>query len=106
MLKNCAIVIRPRSHWYLLWTFSRSSSTNLTQQNSDGHTSASDININRERSHQKMKGWQIHEYGDVDVLQLNKNIKIPVVKDPNEVLIQVESTSLNPIDVAMMSMLK
>lgn len=53
-----------------------------------------------------MKGWQIHEYGDVDVLQLNKNIKIPVVKDPNEVLIQVESTSLNPIDVAMMSMLK
>lgn len=50
-----------------------------------------------------MSGWQIHEYGDVDILQFNNNIKMPMVKSPNEVLVKVSATSVNPIDVAMMS---
>lgn len=51
----------------------------------------------------KMRGWQIHEYGDLDVLQCSHNIKVPTLKDPNEVLVQVHAASVNPIDVAMMS---
>lgn len=95
MLKNCV----SKNARGPLWTLFRSSSTNPNASKCD------DSHINRQQNHQKMKGWQIHEYGDVDVLQLNKNIKIPVVNDPNEVLIEVESASVNPIDVAMISML-
>lgn len=51
----------------------------------------------------KMKGWQINEYGDVDVLQFHDNVKLPIVKDPKEVLVKVHAASVNPIDIAMMS---
>lgn len=51
----------------------------------------------------KMKGWQINEYGDLDVLQFNDNIKVPILEDPNEVLVKVQAASVNPIDVLMIS---
>lgn len=52
----------------------------------------------------KMRGWQIHEYGGVEILQCSDNIKIPTISSPNEVCIQVHTASVNPIDVAMMGM--
>lgn len=50
----------------------------------------------------KMKGWQIHEYGGVEILQCSENIKIPTIQSPTEVLVEVHATSVNPIDVKMM----
>lgn len=50
----------------------------------------------------KMSGWQIHEYGGVEILQCSDGIKIPPIKDPNDVLIEVNAASINPIDIAMM----
>lgn len=50
----------------------------------------------------KMRGWQIHEYGGVEILQCSKNIKMPTISSPNEVCIEVHTASVNPIDVAMM----
>lgn len=50
----------------------------------------------------KMRGWQIHEYGGVEILQCSNNIKIPAINSPNEVCIEVHTASVNPIDVAMM----
>lgn len=50
----------------------------------------------------KMKGWQIHEYGGVELLQCNEHIKIPSINSPNDVLVKVRAASVNPIDVAMM----
>lgn len=50
----------------------------------------------------KMRGWQIHEYGGVEILQCSNNIKIPTITSPNEVCIEVYTASVNPIDVAMM----
>lgn len=47
----------------------------------------------------KMSGWQVHSYSDN--IQYSDNIKIPTIKDSNELLIKVNSTSVNPIDVAM-----
>lgn len=54
----------------------------------------------------KMRGWQIHEYGGVELLQCSNNIKIPVITSPNEVCIEVHTASVNPIDVAMMGTCK
>lgn len=50
----------------------------------------------------KMRGWQIHEYGGVEILQCSNNIKIPIITSPNEVCVEVHTASVNPIDVAMM----
>lgn len=50
----------------------------------------------------KMRGWQIHEYGGVEILQCSNNIKIPTITSPNEVCVEVHTASVNPIDVAMM----
>lgn len=54
-------------------------------------------------NHRKMRGWQIHAYGDTDELQFNDKIRIPAIKSPQEVLVKVEAASVNPIDVAMTS---
>ncbi|KAJ8673591.1 hypothetical protein QAD02_004853 [Eretmocerus hayati] len=54
----------------------------------------------REHADNKIQAWQIHSYGGLDELKLSK-AKIPVMSNPNDVLIQVEASSVNPIDVAM-----
>lgn len=54
----------------------------------------------------KMRGWQIHEYGGVEILQCSNNIKIPTITSPNEVCVEVHTASVNPIDVAMMGIIK
>lgn len=77
------------------WTPTRMVSSNAGE--------SSDRSTTTQRDQPKMSGWQIHEYGDVDILQFNNNIKMPMVKSPNEVLVKVSATSVNPIDVAMMS---
>lgn len=50
----------------------------------------------------KMSGWQIHEYGGIEILQCSDNIKIPIIKNPSDVLVEVHAASINPIDVLMM----
>ena len=57
--------------------------------------------IEGQNADRKMKGWQIHEYGGVDALQFNHHIKMPILKNPNEVLVRVQTTSVNPIDINM-----
>lgn len=47
----------------------------------------------------RMRGWNIHSYGDP--LQLS-TIRIPVLSNPNDVLIKVEAASVNPIDRLML----
>lgn len=51
------------------------------------------------KSGKKMSGWQIHSYSDG--IQYSDNIKVPTIKDSKELLIKVNSTSVNPIDIAM-----
>jgi NADPH:quinone reductase-like Zn-dependent oxidoreductase len=50
----------------------------------------------------KMLAWQIHSYGGLEELQLSKTARIPQIKGPNDVLIQVYASSINPIDLSMM----
>lgn len=57
--------------------------------------------IEGKNADRKMRGWQIHEYGGVDALQFNHHIKMPILKNPNEVLVRVQTTSVNPIDINM-----
>ena len=51
-----------------------------------------------------MSAWQIHQYGNVEQLTLSKNVKVPIIRDPSDVLIEVHASSINPIDVRMLSM--
>ncbi|XP_061399372.1 reticulon-4-interacting protein 1 homolog, mitochondrial [Musca vetustissima] len=55
------------------------------------------------KSKLKMKGWQIHSYGDVDELQYSDKLKMPQIRQSDQCLVKVLSTSINPIDVAMLS---
>lgn len=43
----------------------------------------------------KMKAWSIHSYGDN--LQQNE-VRIPVLSNPNEVMVKVDAAGVNPID--------
>lgn len=58
--------------------------------------------VSKERSTSKMPAWQIHSYGGLEELQLSETARIPQIKDPDDVLIQVCASSINPIDLAMM----
>ncbi|KAH8325821.1 hypothetical protein KR067_008519 [Drosophila pandora] len=50
----------------------------------------------------KMRGWQLHSYGDIDELQLSDKLKIPSIRSSNECLVRIRTTTVNPIDVAML----
>lgn len=63
---------------------------------------SSEVEIQNKRDKgRKMRGWQIHSYGDLDELQFSDSLRIPIIQSPSEVLIKIDSTSVNPIDVAM-----
>ncbi|KAF3430289.1 hypothetical protein E2986_00320 [Frieseomelitta varia] len=54
----------------------------------------------KENIEDKMQAWQIHSYGGLEELKLS-NVRIPVIAKPTDVLVKVEASSINPIDVAM-----
>lgn len=45
-----------------------------------------------------MKGWELYEYDGIDALTLSHNILLPQIKSPTDVLVEVITTSVNPID--------
>ena len=49
-----------------------------------------------------MSAWQIHDYGEVDKLKLSQDIEVPVVKKPDDVLVEVHAASVSPVDVKNM----
>lgn len=55
------------------------------------------------KSKLKMQGWQIHSYGGVEELQFSDKLKVPQLRQANECLVRVTTTTVNPIDVAMLS---
>nr|AAL48158.1 RH24774p [Drosophila melanogaster] len=54
------------------------------------------------KSADKMRGWQLHNYGDIDELQLSEMLKIPQIRCSNECLVRIRATAVNPIDLAML----
>lgn len=48
-----------------------------------------------------MNGWEIHEYGGINSLQFNDNIKLPLIRSHTDVLIEVYTTAVNPLDQLM-----
>lgn len=48
-----------------------------------------------------MKGWEIREYGGINSLQFNDNIKLPLIRSHTDVLIEVYTTAVNPLDQLM-----
>lgn len=49
----------------------------------------------------RMSGWEINEYTGIDALKFNDNIKLPVIQNSTDVLIEVYVTSVNPLDQLM-----
>ncbi|XP_065213648.1 reticulon-4-interacting protein 1 homolog, mitochondrial-like [Planococcus citri] len=49
-----------------------------------------------------MSAWQLTNYGDESNLVLTENVEIPIITDPNQVLVKVSAASVNPLDVEMM----
>lgn len=51
----------------------------------------------------KMKAWQVHSYNEE--LQLTP-ARIPIISQPNDVLVRVEAASVNPLDTYMRGTLR
>lgn len=49
----------------------------------------------------RMKSYQIHNYGALDELQLSQTSRKPFIQSPNQVLVKITASSVNPLDVAM-----
>ena len=49
-----------------------------------------------------MQAWQVHSFGGVEQLSLSDSVRIPMLAGPNDVLVQISTTSVNPIDLAML----
>ncbi|XP_053973248.1 reticulon-4-interacting protein 1, mitochondrial [Hylaeus volcanicus] len=63
--------------------------------------SASTLSVKCKKNVQdKMQAWQIHSYGGLEELKLS-NTRIPMITRPTDILVKVEASSINPIDVAM-----
>ncbi|KOC64323.1 Reticulon-4-interacting protein 1, mitochondrial [Habropoda laboriosa] len=54
----------------------------------------------KENIDDKMQAWQIHSYGGLDELKLS-SVRIPVIARPTDILVKIEASSVNPIDIAM-----
>lgn len=50
----------------------------------------------------KMSAWQIHSYGGLEELRISNSTRIPKISRPDDVLVEVYASSVNPIDVKMM----
>ncbi|KAJ3654470.1 hypothetical protein Zmor_013657 [Zophobas morio] len=50
----------------------------------------------------RVNAWQVHSYGDINELQRG-NIRMPQIREPNQLLINVEAASVNPIDIFMLA---
>ncbi|XP_078068538.1 NAD(P)H oxidoreductase RTN4IP1, mitochondrial isoform X1 [Mustelus asterias] len=48
-----------------------------------------------------MPAWVIDRYGSNSLLRFTKNSMFPIIHYPNEVMIKVHASSLNPIDISM-----
>lgn len=57
--------------------------------------------VSNYRTCRKMRAWQIHSYGDINELQFSSGARVPMIRSPEEVLVEVKSSSLNPIDKLM-----
>ncbi|XP_037961191.1 reticulon-4-interacting protein 1 homolog, mitochondrial isoform X2 [Teleopsis dalmanni] len=66
-------------------------------------TNDADNTIPPRKSTIKMNGWQLHSYGDLEELQHTNNLKIPKIRCASDCLVRVRCTTVNPIDVAMLS---
>ncbi|CAL7944110.1 unnamed protein product [Xylocopa violacea] len=54
----------------------------------------------KENTEHKMHAWQIHSYDGLEGLKLS-NVRIPVIARPTDILVKVEASSVNSIDIAM-----
>ncbi|XP_067674421.1 reticulon-4-interacting protein 1 homolog, mitochondrial-like [Haliotis asinina] len=48
-----------------------------------------------------MSAWQIHQYGGNEEFTLSRTAKVPTIRSPDELLVEVHAASVNPIDVLM-----
>ena len=49
----------------------------------------------------EMSAWQIHQYGGIEELTLSHSVRVPALKNPWDVLVEVHAASINPIDVLL-----
>lgn len=73
-----------------------------------GMSSASEVIVKPEIAEPKsnlrnMSGFQIHNYGEISELQHTDHVKKPYIRKPSEVLVKITASSVNPLDVAMIS---
>lgn len=58
--------------------------------------------VHRAGFQSRMSGWELHEYGDFpEVLEFHSNLRLPKIDGPQEMIVRVTASSVNPLDLAM-----
>lgn len=50
-----------------------------------------------------MKAWQIHQYGELKDLVFDDSVRVPHIREPSDVLVEIHAASVNVIDVRMLA---
>lgn len=50
----------------------------------------------------RMSAWQVRAYGEGNNVEFSNDVEIPIIEDPNHVLLKVAAASVNPLDIEMM----
>ena len=48
-----------------------------------------------------MRGWQLESLSGIGALNFKQDIDVPILTTPSDVLVKVEASSVNPLDVMM-----
>ena len=59
----------------------------------------------RQATKSTMKAWQIERYGTTAEMSLSTIAPTPILRNPDDILIEVHAASVNPIDTRMLGIL-
>ena len=48
-----------------------------------------------------MRGWQLESLSGIGAMNFREDLNVPILSTPNDVLVKVEASSVNPLDVMM-----
>ena len=48
-----------------------------------------------------MRGWQLESLSGIGAMNFREDLNVPILTTPNDVLVKVEASSVNPLDVMM-----
>lgn len=66
------------------------------------HQALEEVAGHRSEATGRMSAWQVRAYGEGNNVEFSNDVEVPIIEDPNHVLLKVAAASVNPLDIEMM----